>query len=51
MVGEMYIAQRGYREAGRILYTKTLYVRNFFENKSKREKCKHGFNSLLNWRL
>jgi hypothetical protein len=51
MVGGMYIAQRGYREPGRIFIKKTLYLRFFFENISKREKCKHRFNILLNWRL
>jgi hypothetical protein len=51
MVGEMYIAQRGYRETGRIFIKKPQYVRIFFENISKREKCEHRFNILLNWRL
>jgi hypothetical protein len=38
MVGEMYIAQRGYREVGRIFFLKKLYVRKISINMSKREK-------------
>jgi hypothetical protein len=38
MVGKMYIAQRGYREVGRIFFNKKLYVRKIYVNMSKREK-------------